>query len=99
MAALYPLNHTYVLAENSAATPSTDVVWPGGLGMLTMEATWGGGNVALQVLSPIGTWIAVGTDTTMTVNGTAGFILPNGARIRVAITTATAVFAYASLIP
>jgi hypothetical protein len=99
MAALFPLNHTYPLAENISVTPSTDVVWPGGLGIFTAEATFGGGTISLQVMAPTGTWLAVGTDTTMTAAGAAGFILPNGARIRVSITTATAVYAYASTMP
>lgn len=99
MAALYPLNHTYALAEGASATPTTDVVWPGGLGMFTAEATFGGGTVTLQVFSPNGTWVTVGTDTTLSANGAAGFVLPNGARIRVAIATATAVYAYASTMP
>ncbi len=99
MAALFPLNHTYVLAEAASATSTTDTVWPGGLGMFTAEATFGGGSVSLQVMAPTGTWMAVGADTTLTAAGAAGFILPNGARIRVAITTATAVYAYASVMP
>lgn len=99
MAALFPLNHTYALAEGLSATPTTDVVWPGGLGQVTAEATFGGGTVTLQVMAPTGTWMAVGTDTTFSAAGTAGFLLPNGARIRVAIATATAVYAYVSTIP
>lgn len=99
MPALYPLNHTYPLAEGASATPATDAIWPGGLGMFTATATWGGGSVTLQVLTPEGTWVAVGTDTTLSANGAAGFVLPNGARIRVAIATATAVYAYASTMP
>lgn len=99
MAALFPLNHTFALAEGASATPVTDVLWPGGLGMFTAEATWGGGTVTLQVMTPVGTWVAVGSDTTMTANGAAGFVLPNGARIRVAIATATAVYAYVSVMP
>ncbi len=99
MPALFPLNHTYVLAENASATATTDIVWPGGLGMITVNATMGGGSVTLQVMDPAGNWLAVGTDTTFSANGTAGFILPNGARIRVAIATATAVYSYASTMP
>lgn len=99
MTALVPLNHTYPLAENSSATASSDVIWPGGLGVFSATATWGGGNVSLQLLTPDNTWVAVGTDTTLTANGAAGFILPFGQRIRVAITTATAVYAYVSMMP
>ncbi len=100
MAALFPISaRTLVLCENASATPSGDVVWPGGPGFFSAEATWGGGTVSLQTMSPNGTWIAVGSDTTMTANGVAGFILPNGARIRVAITTATVVYSYVNPMP
>lgn len=99
MTALFPLNHTFTLAENLSATPTFDIVWPGGLGMFNGEATFGGGTVTLQVMSPSGTWMAVGSDTTLTAAGAAGFVLPNGARIRVAIATATAVYAYATTMP
>ena len=99
MPGVYPLNHTFALAENASATPPGDTVWPGGTGMFTGEATFGGGSITLQVLTPNGTWVAVGSDTTLTAAGAAGFILPNGARIRASIAIATAVFAYASQIP
>ena len=81
------------LALNASAT-QTGVVWAGGPGMFTCEATWGGGTVTLQVLSGNNTWIAVGTDTTLTANGAAGFMLPRGCQIRALIATATAVFAF-----
>ena len=100
MAALIPISpRELVLAENLSATPSGDQVWTGGPGFFSAEATFGGGTVSLQVLTPNNTWIAVGADTTLTANGVAGFILPNGARIRVAITTATVVFAYVNPMP
>ena len=84
-----------VLASNASETPSTEFLWPGGLGLFTAEATWGGGTVSLQFKTVNGTWIAVGTNTTLTANGGGGFILPAGTSIRAAITTATAVYAYA----
>lgn len=84
-----------ILASNIGTT-STDVfTWPGGIGMFSVEATWGGGTVALQFKTLQGTWIAVGTNTTLTANGAGGFILPAGTVIRAAITTATAVYANA----
>ena len=84
-----------ILASNIGTT-STDVfTWPGGVGMFSVEATWGGGSVSLQFKNLQGTWIAVGTNTTLTANGAGGFILPAGTQIRAAITTATAVYAQA----
>ena len=79
----------------SSSTTMQTVLWVGGPGTFSAEATFGGGTITLQVLSGNGTWIAVGTDTTLTANGIAGFILPKGAQIRVLIATATAVYAYA----
>lgn len=81
------------LALNASAT-SQPIVWQGGTGAFTAEATWGGGSVALQLKSDNGTYISVGADTTLTSNGAAGFVLPAGTSLRVSITTATAVFAY-----
>lgn len=84
--------NTIVLASSAAVT-SLPTQWPGGLGMFTAEATFGGGTVSLQMQTENGTWVAVGSDTTLTANGAAGFWMPPGP-IRVAITTATLVFAY-----
>jgi len=81
------------LALNAAATGNS-ITWPGGPGVFSAEATWGGGNVVLQTLTPYGTWMAVGADGTLLANGMVGFILPANAQVRVAITTATAVCAY-----
>lgn len=74
------------------------VDFPGGIGKFFCEATFGGGNVALQILSPNGTWIpldnyALASVISITANGVATFIAPAG-RIRAVITTATAVYAY-----
>ena len=77
-----------------AASTGPGVVWKGGPGTFSAEATWGGGTVTLQVQTGLNTWVAVGTDTTMIANGIAGFILPNGSVIRALIATATAVCAY-----
>jgi hypothetical protein len=86
----------FVLAKNLSSVPTpTLVTWPGGAGMFTTEATFGGGTIKLQVQTQNGTFEDVGPDTTMTVAGAAGFILPAGSIIRCLITTATAVFAYA----
>ena len=84
------------LAFNAASTtPGTNTTWVGGPGTFSAEGTFGGGTVTLQTLTGNGTWMAVGSDTTLTAAGIAGFILPKGAQIRALIATATAVYAYA----
>lgn len=85
------------LASNAAVTGNA-VDWPGGNGAFYAEGTFGGGTVKLQTQSPNGTWMDVGTATTLTAAGVGGFTLPAGP-IRVNIATATAVFAYAVGIP
>ena len=88
-------NSAIVLGSNISATPSTVFLWTGGIGMFSVEATWGGGTVSLEFKTLNGTWIAVGADTTLTANGGGAFLLPAGTAIRAAVTTATAVYAYA----
>lgn len=90
------------LASNAGAGNGTAVDWPGGRGMLFGEATWGGGNAALQMQSPNGTYVpiydAAGNAVTISANGGKVFEAPAGA-LRVVITTASAVYAYAVGIP
>lgn len=62
------------LLENASATGSA-VEWPGGEGVFECEGTWSGATATLQFRTANGTWVAVGTDTTMSSNGAAGFIL------------------------
>lgn len=82
------------LVENASVTGPL-VNWPGGPGMFTAEATFGGGTVKLQVQtqSAAGTWVDVGSDTTLTAAGAGGFTLPP-CNIRASIATATAVYAF-----
>lgn len=91
------------LALNAAATDASGFDWPGGDGLLMVDATWGGGSVKLEQLSPAGQWLglnayATATPISLTANGTAHFRTPAG-KIRVNITTATAVNAHAVGIP
>lgn len=77
--------------------------WQGGCGVFTGEATFGGGNIALQMLTPNGTWVPVnveGTSTpiSLTAAGMANFKVPAG-QLRAVVTTATVVFAYATGVP
>lgn len=80
------------LVNNGSAT-TTATQWPGGQGVFRASATFGGGSVKLQCICPDGTnWMDVGTDTSLTANGGGRFWLPP-ISIRVAIATATAVYA------
>jgi hypothetical protein len=77
--------------------------WPGGDGVLDVDATFGGGSVALQKLAASGAWLPVnhyGTAAAVaiTANGTANFRAAAGP-IRVVATTATAVNASATGVP
>lgn len=67
--------------------------WKGGKGVFIAEATWGGGTVKLQAISPNGTFIDV-PNVSLTANGLVAFDLPPG-QIKVSIATATEVYAYA----
>jgi len=90
-----------ILASNASATGSAQT-WPGGPGLFSATATFGGGTVKLQFLLPDGSsWAdadaASGTTyTTLTAAGGGIFELPPGAQIRVNIATATAVYASAA---
>ncbi|KAF7958220.1 hypothetical protein AWV80_01225 [Cupriavidus sp. UYMU48A] len=91
------------LALNAGAGSQTGVDWPGGRGLLMVDATFGGGNVVLEQQSPAGKWLGINHECTttpisVTANGTAYFAAPAGP-IRVTITTASAVNAHAIGIP
>lgn len=76
--------------SNIAATPASFILRGGNYG-LTVSAVFGGGNVALQRLTPDGsTYVTV--ITALTAAGYASANLPNGT-YRLSITTATAVYA------
>jgi len=81
------------LLSNVSATGSW-FNWPGGRGVFSAEATWGGGTVKLQYKGPNGTAVDAGTDTTLTANGGGVFELP-ACQIRANVATATAVYAFA----
>jgi hypothetical protein len=82
--------------SNIAATTAGFFVRGGTYG-LSVEATFGGGNVQLQLLGPDGsTWLNVGS--AVTANGFASQALPPG-QYRLAVTTATAVYAALTSVP
>jgi hypothetical protein len=90
---------TGIMVSNSG-TDSDEYIWPGGDGVFDAVATWGGGNVSLEFLAADGsTWVAVGSDTTLSANGAGVFTLGEGVKIRANITTATAVYARARRAP
>jgi hypothetical protein len=89
--------HGERLATAASAT-TAGVKWPGGKGVFSAQATWGGGTVALQFqIADDSTWITP-TDGSLTADGAFIFELPP-CLIRVAITTATGVDARADRIP
>lgn len=88
--------HLIQLASNASVT-SGAFKWPGGKGLFEAGATFGGGSVALQYQGTDATW-RTPTNGSLTAAGEFVFELPP-CQIRVAITTATAVYASASRIP
>lgn len=85
-----------MIENDVAAAASYD--WPGGTGVMYAEATWGGGSIKLQQISPNGTWMDVGSAVTFTTNGIGGFLLPAGP-IRLVIATAIAAYVYVVGVP
>lgn len=91
------------LLSNAGAGNGVGADWPGGRGLFMVDASFGGGNVALQQQSPSGAWLPLNTEGTatpisLTANGVANFAAPAG-QIRAVSTTATAVNAYAVGVP
>ena len=81
---------TKVFDGVSANGNSTALNWPGGVGQMVVEGTWGGGTVKLQVSPDDGTtWVAVGGDSTITADGVVNFDL-NSCDIRLNLSGATA---------
>ena len=75
----------------------------GGRYVLNGVATWSAGNIAVQMLAADGsTWVApwtiAGSANSMTANGSLTLDLPPG-QYRIAVTTATAVYASLASIP
>lgn len=92
------VNHSRVtLATNAGAGNGTAVKWRGGKGMFMAEATFGGGSVKLQFISPNGTYIDYPSGS-LTAAGGIVVDLPPG-MVRVVIATSSAVYAYLASIP
>jgi len=61
---------------------SSSVDWPGGVGQMVVEGTFGSGTVKLQMSPDDGTtWVAIGGDSTVTADAVVNFDL-NGCDIR-----------------
>jgi hypothetical protein len=92
------------LLNNAGAGNGASFDWPGGDGVFFVEsATFGGGNVALQIQGPNLNWFpvvscATTTPIEITSPGMANFRAPAGP-MRAVSTTATAVFASAVGLP
>jgi hypothetical protein len=86
------------LLTNAGAGNGADVIWPGGKTALVATATFGGGNIKLQVKIDIGQAAAVYADVASSTLSAAGMLnldLPPGT-YRAVVTTSTA--AYAKLV-
>lgn len=84
------------LLTNASAT-GAGVQWPGGRGLFTAEATFGGGSVALEYRGPNGSWLNTPV-VSLTAAGGVLFELPP-CEVRAAVVTATNVYARADRIP
>jgi len=78
-------SYSVSLLSNASATGSA-ADWPGGRGVFSAAGTFSSATITLQFLAPdLATWIAAGTDTTLTAAGGGVFDLPPG-RIRALVT-------------
>jgi hypothetical protein len=84
------------LLANAAVTGPV-VQWPGGVGAFTAVGTFSGATVTLQYLGPDNTtWVAAGTNTTLTASGNGVAYLPAGG-IRAAVSGGSPSGLYANI--
>lgn len=84
-----------MLLDNGSATGAA-AQWGGGSGVFACVGTFGGATVTLEFLGPDGaTWVAMGSDTTLTAAGGGIFTSPPG-RIRASVSGGTPAGLYAS---
>lgn len=92
------MNSAGVALLNNGTGTGEYLAWPGGRGVFTAVATFGGGSVALQFLGPDGSTAvpavnsATGVAASLTSAGAVLVDLPP-CRVRAVATTATAVYA------
>lgn len=92
-----PNGYALKIAENAGASTGSDFAWPGSSGggaktAFIAEATWGGGNIKLQLKTANGTYIDVPSGS-ITANNILFLDLPPGT-YRHVITTSSAVHAW-----
>lgn len=88
---------TSITALSNQAADSAVFSLPGGRWAMVAEATWGGGNIALHIKCPNGTFAAV-TGMSLTANGMVSAQVPPG-DYKIVRTTATAIYARMVWIP
>lgn len=84
----------------NASSSGAPVYWPGGVGVFAVVGTFGGATVTLEFLGPDGaTYIAAGSNTTLTAAGAGVFYLPQ-TMIEAIVSggTPSGLYAYASLV-
>lgn len=89
------IRNKIALLTNAGTGNGAAFVQPGGKYQLNVEATFGGGNVKLQMKTENATYVDV-ANSTLSANGSLVLELPPG-EVRAVSTTATAV--YAALVP
>ena len=86
------------LLSNAGAGNGADIGFNGGVCVFGADATFGGGSVKLQIKLATGTYADVASSS-LTAAGISGVLyLPPGT-YRAVATTATAVYAYLSVVP
>lgn len=91
----------YPVAAADGSYPTPGVDWNGGMGSFEVMGTFGGGTAKLQILgADLATWLDVGSSTSFTANGTAGFYAPAGLlRMTLSGSTAPSLKAFVRQIP
>tara|TARA_B100001750_G_scaffold172218_1_gene140460 strand:+ start:73 stop:414 length:342 start_codon:yes stop_codon:yes gene_type:complete len=76
---------TQVFTGVTADGESAELNWPGGVGQMVVDGTFGGGTVALEMSPDDGTtWVAIGGDASVTSDAVVNFDL-NGCDIRLSL--------------
>lgn len=88
--------HTLVLLSNASADSAATVI-SGGRWLIAAVATWGGGNIKLQLLGPNATYVDI-PSSTISANGALAVQIPTGT-YKIARTTATAIYCTMYWIP
>ena len=95
------VSQSYIASNISATTAAFTL--NGGRYVMAAHATWGGGNITLQLLCPDGsTFVSVkdigGSANTLTADGSQTMDCPPG-QYRITVTTASAIYASIASVP